>query len=352
MLISASWMAVFALLLACVIPAHADATFLLQEPYGNLGGLSPTGHAAIYFSRICADSPTVLRRCIPGETGVVISRYRGIKKYDWIATPLVPYLYAVDQLEDVPESADEDTLKTLTEAYRQNHLRDLVPDRTDGKMPGGTWTELVGAAYNRRIFAFQLVTTEAQDDKLIEELNSQPNKSHFNFFFNNCADFARRILNSYFPKAVRRSFIGDLGLMTPKQVAKSLVKYHKKHPETQLSVFVIPQVPGTLNRSNHIHGVAESLVKTKKYMLPLVFFQPFVMGGVAAAYITEGRFNPGHNATILASAGELSLITGIETENASNADRLPDTFLPNVTNRKPSTVTKLAVDPISPAKTH
>ena len=36
----------------------------------------------------------------------MISRYDGIGHYDWVAIPLIPYLYAVDQTEDVPLFVD------------------------------------------------------------------------------------------------------------------------------------------------------------------------------------------------------------------------------------------------------
>src|SRR5580693_1273659 len=80
-----------------VLPmANADATLLLEEPYGHFGAFTATGHAAVYLNRVCAETPVRLRRCAPGETGVVISRYNKISGYDWIAIPLIPYLYAVD----------------------------------------------------------------------------------------------------------------------------------------------------------------------------------------------------------------------------------------------------------------
>src|ERR1700726_1266704 len=77
----------------------AQATLLLEEPYRDAGPFAGTGHTAVYLSRVCADSPTVLRRCQPGETGVVLSRYNGIAGRDWIAVPLIPYLYAVGSPE-------------------------------------------------------------------------------------------------------------------------------------------------------------------------------------------------------------------------------------------------------------
>jgi hypothetical protein len=68
-----------------------------------------------------------------------------------------------------------------------------------------------------------------------------------------------------------------------------LVSYGKKHPELNMSAFVIPQVPGSIARSHPVDGVAESLVKSKKYLLPLVILAPEVTGGVAVAYLVDGR---------------------------------------------------------------
>ena len=82
--------------------ARADAALLMEEPYAEFGAFNPTGHAAIYLNHICAESPTRLRPCRAGEPGAVISRYHKIDGYDWLAIPLVPYLYAVERVEDVP----------------------------------------------------------------------------------------------------------------------------------------------------------------------------------------------------------------------------------------------------------
>ena len=71
-------------------------SLLMEEPYGFFGTVNPTGHNAIYFERICAETPVKLRRCRAGEMGAVISRYEGIDGYDWVAIPLIPYLYSVE----------------------------------------------------------------------------------------------------------------------------------------------------------------------------------------------------------------------------------------------------------------
>jgi hypothetical protein len=113
----------------------------------------------------------------------------------------------------------------------------------------------------------------------------------------NCADFAKQIVNFYYPKAVHRSIIADLGVMTPKQAAKSLVHSGKRHPEMQLTTFIIPQVPG-MKKSKPAHGVIESVVLAKKYVTPVLLFHPFVIGTVEVAYWAGWRFNPAKGAYI------------------------------------------------------
>ena len=50
---------------------------------------------------------------------MVISRYKRIAGYDWIAIPLVPYLYAVENPEDVPLYATPKLVAFLRDQYRQ-----------------------------------------------------------------------------------------------------------------------------------------------------------------------------------------------------------------------------------------
>src|ERR1700677_2434151 len=86
--------------------ARADAALLMQEPYGEFGAFNHTGHAAIFLNHICAESPTHLPPSGAGEPGAVISRYHKIDGYDWLAIPLIPYLYAMERVEDLPAEAD------------------------------------------------------------------------------------------------------------------------------------------------------------------------------------------------------------------------------------------------------
>ncbi len=256
----------------------------------------------MYLSNVCAGSPIVLRRCVESESGVVLSRYDGIAGYDWIAIPLIPYLYAVDQPEAIPLFADAKLVAFLRDQYRRDHLESLAPDRSDGGTPEGNWYEMIGSSYDRTIYGFEIETSAEQDALLISKFNGQRNRERYNFARRNCADFVREVIDFYYPHALHRSVIGDLGITTPKQIAKMLAKYSRHHPELQSSDFLIPQVPGTVRRSKPIHGVLESVVAAKKYMLPLVVLNPYIGGGLLVEYFGHRRFDPARNALILDSS--------------------------------------------------
>jgi hypothetical protein len=205
-------------------PAHANATVLLEEPYSYDGAFAGTGHTAVYLSRVCAETPVRLRRCNPGERGAVISRYTPIAGRDWFAIPLIPYLYAVENQEDIPLYADPKLVAFLRDQYRRAHLEDFAPDGPDGAAPKGDWYELIGSSYDRTNYGFEIETTPEQDDELIARLNSQPNLAQYQFASRNCADFVREILNFYYPHAIPHGSVADLFVSTPKHSAKSLVR--------------------------------------------------------------------------------------------------------------------------------
>jgi len=297
--------AVLLFYLCSISRAQAGVTLLLGEPYGYDGVLAGTGHAAVYLSHICATSPVVLRTCAPGETGIVLSRYYAVAGYDWIAIPLIPYLYAVEKQDDIPLFADTKLLAFLRDRYRRIHLESLAPDLPAGGTPGGDWYELVGASYIRTIYAFEIATSPEQDAALIRKLNDHPNRQRWNLVTANCADLAREVINFYYPHAVHRSIIGDLGVTTPKQLARALLKYSRRHPEVQTSSFVIPQVPGTVRRSRAVHGLLECVLTAKKYMLPLFLLHPYIAGSLVVGYLGNWHFNRSQNSLILESKHQL-----------------------------------------------
>ena len=306
-------------LLWCAPHAHADAALLLEEPYGHFGAVTATGHAAVYLNRVCADSPTVLRRCQDGETGVVISRYNKIAGRDWLAIPLIPYLYAVEEPDEIPLFANPKIVAFLRNQYRKNHLEAVAPDDETGEPPEGNWTQLVGAVYDRTIYGFEIQTSEQRDDEFIRQFNSQTNRSHFNLLAHNCADFAAGVINFYYPRTLHRNLIADAGITTPKQISRLLVKFSQHHPELQFSTFVVPQVPGTVPRSTAVHGVVESVLKSKKYFLPVVVLHPIITGVLALAYVGDGRFDPTRQAMILESGHDLEPpLASIERRDYNN----------------------------------
>ncbi|HEY1766665.1 MAG TPA: hypothetical protein VGG26_03385 [Terracidiphilus sp.] len=262
----------------------------MEEPYGFFGALNPTGHNAIYFERICAETPVKLRPCQPGEMGAVIARYQGIDGYDWVAIPLVPYLYSVETADEVPDHVSRELVGRLRNRYREAHLLSLGPHLSAGNIVHGGWTQLIGVAYERRIYAFRFETTAAQDYALMDRLNAGANRSRFDLLFLNCADFARGILNSYFPRTFRRSIFPDAGMTTPKQIAYKLVRYSRKHPDTQLAVFEIPQVPGYRHKSHANKSIDESFVTTL-YAIPIAIVNPYLAGGLLVDYLVRGRYH-------------------------------------------------------------
>jgi hypothetical protein len=268
---------------------HAQAALLMEEPYGFFGFMNPTGHDAMYFARICAETPVKLRRCAPGEQGVAITRYQGIAGYDWVAMPLIPYLYSVDNPSEVPVRADRKTVIALRERYHDAHLLSLGNQVPEGGTFQRGWNQLVGVAYERRIYAFRFATSEAQDDALIASLNAGPNHSRYSLVFWNCADFSSVLLNHYFPQTFRRSLFPDAGITTPMQVTYELVRYARKHPETQLAVFAIPQIPGYRAPSRANKSIARSLL-TSGYVLPLAVFFPPAAAALVADYLAWGRY--------------------------------------------------------------
>ena len=287
--------------------AYCAVALLVEEPYGFFGGVIPTGHTAIYLNHVCAETPTILRRCQPGENGVVISRYFRIGKLDWVAIPLMPYLYAVEHAEDVPERTDAASVERMRQHYAENHLQSLASPIAEYDRKN-VWSQLLGAAYIRKIYSFEVATSVEQDDRLIAEYNGTANVGHFNLITNNCADFSRRLLNFYYPNAAKRSVSADVAITTPKQIAKSLSAFARRHDQLELSEIIIPQIPGSIHRSHTPRGVVESLLKTKKYALPIIVLQPYLLAGIAATYLTMGRFDLAHKAPVIPVIDQESML--------------------------------------------
>jgi hypothetical protein len=274
-------------------PGRADVTLLIEEPINFLGHVSSTGHAALLVDGLCSDDHIHMRFCREGENGAVISRYKGIDGYDWLAMPPGPYLFAVDSADEVPATASIAEVNRLRRNYRANHPRSFAYDP-----PDDGWVQLLGASYRREMICIRVHTAAAQDVRLMKWLNGRIDRTHFNFFFNNCADFTRQMLNVLFPGAIHRNLIFDLGMTTPKQLESSLHHYAMRHPELGFELFELPQVPGNIPRSGRLYGVTESFVKSKPYLLPVAIVNPIGIGSMAALGISDHRYTGKANARI------------------------------------------------------
>ncbi|MGA7221006.1 MAG: hypothetical protein WBX38_22005, partial [Candidatus Sulfotelmatobacter sp.] len=225
---------------------------------------------------------------------------------------------AVDRPEDIPLFVDSKMVNFLRDQYRRNYLEDVAPDLPEGRTPGGNWYELVGSAYDRAAYGFQIETTPAQDAAFIRKYNSSPNRSHFHITYRNCADFAKDAINFYFPKALHRSVVADIGISTPKQMAKMLIKFSQRHDGLEFTRFVIPQIPGSQARSTPVHGVVESFLKSKKYIVPSAIASPVFAGCVVAVYFGTGagRFDPARQALVFNAERNLESPIGDEDRRA------------------------------------
>ncbi len=286
-------LALFLCLIMAPALARADVSLFLLEALGVSGEASSAGHVSIYFSNICADTPVALRLCRPGEMGIVISSYPKFgtdKPYEWIAVPLLPFLYGVEDERNIPIYVNGEVRTLMRETYRRNYLRGMIPDRADGKLQKGDWQGMIGITYNRDVYGFTLKTTAVEDAALIEKLNSLPNINHFDTVFHNCADFAREVINTCFPHAVHRDALNDFMMTSPKAVARTLTRYAAKRPERLLTITKYAQLAGPIRRSLDNRNYSEMALISKKYVIPQLLFKRELLVIFAASYLITGRF--------------------------------------------------------------
>ena len=287
-------------LLACLAcpRAHADVGVVLNESLdSSIDKLTGTGHSAVYFSRICPESPVKLRLCRSGELGSVMSNYINIgedQPFEWNIVSLSMYLYGVEDPRNRPVFGSYKVKHLLEERYRAKYLTAYCEGPACTTSYKAEWREMVAATLIRSIYIFVVDTTVEQDRELIAEFNSSSNKNHFNGITNNCADFTRRVINTYFPHATNSDYINDFGMTSPKAIARSFTRYAVRHTEANFRVLHFAQVPGTIKRSTECRAGTEQLYHSKKFLIPMIIFADHELPVVAAYYVLTGRFNPEH----------------------------------------------------------
>jgi hypothetical protein len=275
---------------------QASVGVVLNESlHESMDRITGTGHTAVYFSNICPESPVKLRLCEPGELGSVMSVYINIgedQSFGWNIVPLSIYLYGVEDPANRPLFASYKVKRVLEDRYRDNYLKDLCTTAACQTSLKAEWREMVAATLIRSVYIFQMDTTREQDEKFIAAFNASENKNEFNGLKRNCADFARHVINSYFPNAVHRDPINDFGMTSPKAVARTFSHYAEQHPDANFRVMHFAQAPGTIQRSSEVRAGTEQLYRSKKWLVPLAFLAYHELPAAAASYLIFGRFNP------------------------------------------------------------
>lgn len=284
-------------LLPCPV-ARADVGVLLNDSLDtSVARITGSGHSAVYLSRVCAESPIKLRLCRPGEMGSVISNYTTLgedQPFEWNAVPLSVYLYGVDDPRFRPFFGSPRIKRALEEKYRAEHLAGYCASEMCRTSNKAEWREMVGATLSRSIYVFVVDTTVEQDLAFIQEFNSSTNVNRFNGVSRNCATFTRRVVNSFFPHSAHADYLNDLGMTSPKAIARSFAHYARNHPELHFRVFHFAQLPGTIKRSTPPRSGTEQLYRAKKLLVPMVLFASYAMPVVVGSHLLTGRFNPQH----------------------------------------------------------
>jgi hypothetical protein len=263
----------------------------------SVARITGSGHTAVYLSRVCAETPVKLRLCRAGEQGSVISNYTSLgedQPFEWNIVPLSMYLYGVEDPRNRPLFGSFKIKHVLEERYRAKYLPDYCQSNSCTTSYKAEWREMVGATMVRSVYIFVVDTTLEQDLALIAEFNSLPNRNHFNGVTRNCADFTRRVINTYFPRATHPDYLNDFGMTSPKAIARSFTHFAEQHPEERLRVLHFAQVPGTIKRSSECRAGTEQLYHSKKLLVPMLIFADYGVPVVAASYLLTGRFNPEH----------------------------------------------------------
>ncbi len=280
---------------ACPI-ARAGVGVVLNESLDTSAQwVTGSGHTSIYFSRICPASPIKLRLCQPGERGSVMSNYINLgesRRFEWNVVPLDVYLYGVRTPQDRPLLGSPQLKSLLEQSYRERVLSKYCYAESCVTSEKAEWKEMVGATMSRSMYVFYVDTSLQQDLRIIAEFNSLPNQNHFDGVTDNCADFVKRILDTYFPHSAHRDVIDDFGMTSPKAIARTFTRYALQHPDLQFCVLHFSQLPGTIKRSTQPHNGTEQLFRSKKLLIPMAIFANHELPFVAAAYFLHGRFSP------------------------------------------------------------
>ena len=287
------------LLLTLNVRARADLGVIVADPTTiSATRYTSPGHSAIFFSGICAASPVRARLCGQGEQGSVVTSYpnfREARPYSWNIVPLSLYLqgsltpgarllYGSPYVKQALElHARETVLHSVCQQGR---------DTACPQLPHSYWRDLVAATVDRDIFLYAVRTTPGQDRLTVAWLNQDANINHYNLFTYNCADFTSSLVNTIFPHSVHRDLLNDVGIMTPKAAARSFTLWALRDPELGFYSLHFAQVPGDVPRGGLARSGTETVIHSKKYVIPAIVLGDWELPtSIFASYLFTGRFS-------------------------------------------------------------
>lgn len=275
--------------------AHADLGVMVADPTTvGASEFTHAGHALVYLSGVCADTPVRARLCRAGESGSVVTRYPQFHEaspYGWNIVPLDLYLEGTVQPGNRLLYGSQNVKDALGIKARDGFMKPVCAGACP-LIPHSYWRDMVAATINRDIFVFTVKTTPAEDEALVRWLNAHENFDDYNGMTNNCAEFVRAMVNAVFPHSVRRDVINDIGMMTPKAAVHSFTRWAEKQPDSGFSILHFPQKPGSIPRSGVASSGTETAIHVKKYLIPAAMIGDHeVAGSFFVAYLLTGRFN-------------------------------------------------------------
>lgn len=274
--------------------ARADLGVMVADPTTvGASAFTHAGHALIYLSGVCAESPVRARLCRAGEDGSVVTRYPKFHEnapYGWNIVPIGLYLEGSLRPGERLLYGSQNVRDALGEKARDGFLQQICKNACP-LTAHSYWRDMVAATISRDIFVFAVKTTPEQDKAVVEWLNGQDNVDRYNGITHNCAAFASALVNTIFPHSVHRDVVNDIGIMTPKAAARSFTRWARKQPELGFYVMHFSQKPGSIPRSGVASNGTETALHVKKYLIPAAMIGDHeVAGSFLVAYWLTGRF--------------------------------------------------------------
>ena len=278
--------------------ARADVGIALFDPtHVGAERWTQTGHSGLYLSGVCPTSPIELRLCGPGEKGIILTAYPDFFErfpYEWNAVPLNLYLYGSTDAGMMPLYGSPALKRAQESAVANRELKQVCAGACPA-LPHAYWRDLVNTTTSRDVYIFAVHTTREQDQEFIRRVNALPNRNRYRTITYNCADFTRDMINLYFPHAVHRDVLNDLGMMGPKAAARSFTHYAARHRELGFYALHFSQQPGVAQRCGTARAGTEMAFHEPKYMLPAILIGDHeVAGSFLVAYFLTGRFGLQH----------------------------------------------------------